>query len=90
MKLFGGLGLAVVLLAVMVSAIAVVWARQASREQFIQLTQLQATRDQLNVEFGRLELEQATLAEPARIEALARGKLGMISPTPADIELIRR
>lgn len=90
MKLLGGVGLAVLLLAVMVSAIGVVWARQASREQFIELTQLQAKRDQLNVEFGRLELEQATLAEPARIEALARDKLGMVSPTPADIELIRR
>jgi cell division protein FtsL len=90
MKLFGNTGVFLLLLAVLVSAIAVVWARQASRELFVRLTQLQAQRDQLNVEFGRLELEQATWAEPTRIEAVARGKLGMINPPPGQIELIRR
>ena len=81
--------LALLLLGVLTSAIAVVWARQVSRELFVQSTHLQAQSDQLNVEFGRLELEQATLAEPTRIEALARGNLGMVNPTPADIKLVR-
>lgn len=76
------------LVLVMTSAIAVVWSRQASREQFVQLTRMQAERDRLNVEFGRLELEQATWAEPTRIEAIARDKLGMVNPAPADIKLV--
>ena len=80
---------ALLVLAVLGSAIAVVWARQVSRELFVQLTRLQVQRDQLNVEFGRLELEQATLAEPSRIEALARDKLGMVNAAPADIKLVR-
>ncbi len=77
------------LLAVVGSAIAVVWARQENRTLFMQLTHLQATRDHLNVEFGRLELEQATWAGPIRIEQQARGKLGMVDPTPADTRLIQ-
>lgn len=77
------------LLAVIASAIAVVWARQENRTQFMQLSKLQNQRDHLNVEFGRLELEQATWADPVRIEAVARGKLGMVTPAPADIRLIR-
>ncbi|HMH66908.1 MAG TPA: cell division protein FtsL, partial [Pinirhizobacter sp.] len=43
----------------------------------------------LNIEYGRLELEQATWAEPARIDAEAR-KLGMLDPRPQDIQLVRR
>lgn len=77
------------LLAVMASAIAVVWARQENRMLFMQLSKLQNERDHLNIQFGRLELEQATWADPARIEAVARDKLGMVEPKPADIRLIR-
>ncbi|HEX7342501.1 MAG TPA: cell division protein FtsL [Rhodanobacteraceae bacterium] len=77
------------LVAVIASAIAVVWARQENRTLFMQLSNLQSRRDHLNIEFGRLELEQATWADPTRIEAIARGQLGMIAPKPAAIRLIR-
>jgi cell division protein FtsL len=90
MKAFGTGSLLLLLLTVIVSAIAVVWARHESRALFIQLTQLQSQRDALNIEFGQLELEQATWAEPGRIESLARQQLGMVNPSPADIRLIRR
>jgi cell division protein FtsL len=77
------------LAAVLASAIAVVWARQQNRPLFMQLSKLQNQRDHLNVEFGRLELEQATWADPVRIEAVARGKLDMVQPAPEDIRLVR-
>ncbi len=80
----------VLLLAMLTSAIAVVWSRNESRELFMRLTVLQNQRDALNVEFGRLELEQATWADPARIEQVARQQLGMINPLPQDIRVIRR
>ena len=80
----------VLLIAMLTSAIAVVWSRNESRELFMRLTTLQNRRDALNVEFGRLELEQATWADPARIEQVARQKLGMINPPPQDIRVIRR
>jgi cell division protein FtsL len=43
----------------------------------------------LNIEYGRLELEQATDAEPRRIDDEARQKLGMFDPRPQDIRLLR-
>jgi cell division protein FtsL len=75
---------------VIVSAIGVVYAIQESREQFVELTRLGSERDDLNFEFGRLQLEQATWAENNRIEQIARGRLGMVSPSPAETIVIRR
>ena len=90
MRALGGIVLVILLLAVLVSAIGVVWTRHESRVLFVELTRLQNQRDELNIEYGRLELEQATYAEPARIDAEARGKLGMFTPKPQDIQLVRR
>ncbi len=90
MKAVGALAFALLLLAVVASAIAVVWARHQGRVAFVQLTQLQNQRDALNVEYGRLELEQATWAAPGRIEQIARSRLGMIDPAPEQVELIRQ
>jgi cell division protein FtsL len=90
MKAVGVFGLLVLLTAVMASAIAVVWTRHQSRVLFVQLTQLQSQRDDLNIEYGRLELEQATWAEPRRIDDEARSKLGMFMPSPQDIRLVQR
>ena len=90
MKLLGVLATGVLLLAVIASGIAVVWARHQDRVAFVQLTTLQNQRDGLNVEFGRLELEQATWASPARIEQIARDQLGMISPPAVSVEMIRQ
>ncbi|HEX6613805.1 MAG TPA: cell division protein FtsL [Rhodanobacteraceae bacterium] len=90
MKAVGVLATSVLLLAVMASAIAVVWARHQGRVSFVELTQLQNDRDALNVEFGRLELEQATWAAPGRVEQIARGQLDMMTPAPGQVELIRQ
>jgi cell division protein FtsL len=67
-----------------------VWTRHESRVLFVELTRLQNQRDELNIEYGRLELEQATWAEPRRIDEEARSKLGMVTPKPQDIQLVRR
>lgn len=75
--------------AVIASAIAVVWARQANRDLFTQLNQLHAERDQLEIEFGRLQLEQATWGDPNRIETRAHDNLDMIEPDADDIRLIQ-
>lgn len=75
---------------VVASAIGVVYAIQKSRVLFVELTRLGSERDDLNFEFGRLQLEQATWAENNRIEQIARGRLGMVSPTPAEIVVIRQ
>jgi cell division protein FtsL len=57
---------------------------------FVELTRLQNVRDDLNIEYGKLELEQATWAEPRRVDDESRQKLGMVNPKPQDIQLVRR
>lgn len=84
------LPMTLLLLAALCMAVAVVYKRQESRSLFIELNRLVAQRDDLNYEFGRLQLEQATWAENNRVEQIARGRLGMVSPTAAETELIRR
>jgi cell division protein FtsL len=90
MRALGGVALVILLLAMLASAIGVVWTRHESRVLFVELTRLQNQRDELNIEYGRLELEQATWAEPRRIDQEARSKLGMVTPRPQDIQLVRR
>lgn len=89
MKLISTVICALLLVAAVASALGVVWTRHESRVLFVQLTQLQNQRDDLNIEYGRLELEQATYAEPRRIDDEARQKLGMVDPRPQDVRLLR-
>jgi len=89
MKAIGVLCLLMLLAAGLASALGVVWTRHESRVLFVSLTGLQNQRDELNIEYGKLELEQATYAEPRRIDDEARQKLGMVDPRPQDIRLLR-
>ena len=66
-------------LLVVMSAIAVVYAKYQNRITFIAFEQQQKQRDKLNVEWGKLQLEQSTWATHSRIEELAQKKLGMKS-----------
>ena len=90
MRLRVAIAMTILLGAVLASAIGVVYSIQESRELFVELTKLGSERDDLNFEFGRLELEQATWAENNRIEQIARGRLGMVSPNPPDVVVVRR
>ena len=62
---------------VLVSALAVVYAKHQNRKLYTQLTTLQKQRDNMNVEWGRLQLELSTWATHGRIEKVAREQLGM-------------
>ncbi len=85
----GAAFIVLLLVATIASALGVVYARQKHRQLFIEITGLQRDRDDLNIEFGRLQLEQATMAETNRIEQIATGKLGMFAPTGKDIVVVR-
>jgi cell division protein FtsL len=90
MSLRAAIAMTILLGAVIASAIGVVYSIQQSRELFVELTKLGNERDDLNFEFGRLELEQATWAENNRVDQIARGRIGMVSPNPAETVVIRR
>ena len=73
---------------VIVSGIAVVYAKYASRKYFIELQELRDQRDQIEIEWSQLQLEQGTLATHTRIDQLARTKLNMHVPTPDRVMVI--
>ncbi|MBN8212495.1 MAG: cell division protein FtsL [Xanthomonadales bacterium] len=79
----------VLILANLISAIGVVHARYRHRQLFVELSRLEKGRDELNIEFSRLQLEQATWAESNRVDQIARTRLGMKTPEPADIVVVR-
>ena len=81
--------LAVLIAANVASAIGVVYARHQHRLQFVALDKLTKARDELNIEFGRLQLEQATWAESNRIDQVARNRLHMVVPQTDEIVVIR-
>ncbi len=81
--------LAVLILANVGTAIGSVHARHQHRLLFVELSRLQLVRDELNIEFGRLQLEQATVADSTRIDAVARTRLGMKSPEAGDVIVVR-
>ena len=81
--------LIVLLACTIASAIGVVFMRHRHRQLFVELSKLEHARDEINIEFGRLQLEQATLAESTRVDRVARERLGMKFPEAADIVVIR-
>lgn len=81
--------LLILVLGVIASAIGVVWARHLHRQAYIELSTLERGRDELNIEFGRLQLEQATWSEANRIEQVAGTRIGMKFPEDADIVVLR-
>ncbi len=81
--------LILLLAGVMAVSIAVVQTRQESRELFAELQARQAERDALNIEWGKLLLEEATWSQHRRVEALARSRLNMSTPDAAHIRVVR-
>ena len=81
--------LAVLVIANVATALLVVRDRHEHRLAFIALNKLDKARDELNIEFGRLQLEQATLAQATRVDQEARGRLGMKFPEAGDIVVVR-
>ena len=67
----------IVLLLVVVTALGVVYSKHENRKLYVQLRELQKQRDALDVDWGRLQLEQSTWATHSRIEEIARKKLSM-------------
>lgn len=78
------------LLANVASAIALIDARQESRRTFVVLSKLEIERDELNIEFGQLQLEHSTWSDAHQVEQIAQTQLGMAIPTPEQTVVLRR
>lgn len=75
-------------MAVMVSAMASVYAKFKARKDFVELQGLVTERDRLEMDWGRLQIEQSTQGNHARVERLARDQLSMHAPTRQEMELV--
>ena len=72
------------------SAMALVYTKHESRKLFVELEALTRTRDELNIEWGQLQIEQSTWATHARIEQVASETLLLTRPQATEIYVIER
>ena len=73
-----------------ISAIALVYTKHESRKLFVELESLTHERDELNIEWGQLQIEQSTWATHSRIEQVVTEDLSLVRPTSSEIYVIER
>ncbi len=74
--------------AVLLSAAEAIRVKHDSYMLFQQLERLTAERDRLNIEWGRLQLEQSSWSTLSVVEQDARSRLGMAIPRADDVRLV--
>lgn len=79
----------ILLVAVLISALAVVSTNHRARKLITEFEREQERMRALDVEWGQLQLEQSTWATHAKIEQIARDKLGMHAPRPAQLLVLQ-
>ena len=72
------------------SAMALVYTKHESRKLFVELEALTHERDELNIEWGQLQIEQSTWSTHARIEQVATDDLSLVRPAATEIFVIQR
>ena len=70
------------------SAAGAIYCKHRAREMFVELEQLNARRDNLEIEWGQLQLEQSAWSTQAFVERVATTKLHMAMPPPKEIEIV--
>jgi len=82
-------GLLFLVLAVIASSISVVYAKHQNRKLFIELQSLGNARDNMDIEWGQLQLQQSTLTTQGQVESAARDRLGMVNLSHANTVIIK-
>ncbi len=81
--------MALVFLLVLSSAITLVYSKHQSRKLFVELQELKHQVNELNTEWGQLQLEQSTWSGHGRIEQVARERLSMVMPNAEEVVFIK-
>ena len=71
------------------SAAGAVYCKHRARALFVELETLNGRRDNLEIEWGQLQLEQSAWSTHAFVERVASAKLHMGTPPPKEIEIVR-
>lgn len=74
--------------AVLVSSAGAIYSKYRARELFVELERLNTGRDELDAEWGRLQLEQSAWSAYAFVERVASERLHMSIPDSRDIEIL--
>ncbi len=80
---------ALLLLLAIACALGVVTSQHKARKLFVELQNEKDRAQQMDVEWGKLQIEQSTLAMPARVEKLARQQLHMHMPQSEQMRYVR-
>jgi cell division protein FtsL len=75
-------------LAALGSAAGAIYCKHRTRALFVELEALNARRDNLEIEWGQLQLEQSAWSTHAFVERVASTRLHMAMPPPKQIEII--
>jgi len=70
-------------------ALGVVTSQHKARKLFVAWQNEKERAQQMEVEWGKLQLEQSTLVAPARVEKIAREQLQMQWPSDEQIRRVR-
>jgi cell division protein FtsL len=83
------IAIALLWLAVLASAAGVVYVKHEARTLFVQLEKLSAERDRLNIEWGRLQLEQSAWSAHGFVEQVANRQLKMTLPNATEVKIVQ-
>jgi cell division protein FtsL len=75
-------------LGVLGSAAGAVYLKHRSRELFVELERLHQRRDNLEIEWGQLQLEQSAWSTHAFVERVASQRLKMATPPATEIQVV--
>jgi cell division protein FtsL len=81
------IGMPLLWLAVLASAAGAIYCKHRARELFVRLERLNNGRDELEAEWGRLQIEQSYWSTYAYVENVANTRLHMRIPASNDVEM---
>ncbi|MEW6563125.1 MAG: cell division protein FtsL [Pseudomonadota bacterium] len=73
---------------VILCALSVITSQHQARKRFIELQQEKDRAQQMEVEWGQLQLEQRTWAIPSRVEKIAESQLNMQLPAQSQVRYV--
>lgn len=82
------LGLILLIVACLGSALTVVYVKNLNRHLFCELQGLEQTRNELQIEANQLQLEQNTWSASSRIQTIAEQQMKMSLPLAKDVVLV--
>jgi len=75
-------------LGVLGAAACAIYSKHRARQLFVELERLNNRRDNLEIEWGQLQLEQSAWSTQAFVESVASKKLHLAMPPPREIEIV--